>query len=100
MELQNIITEDKINNYLKRTDEAITIIKKGLPSKRSLLYNIAEDYLTMILCYYEDAKIFKEKGDYVNSFASLNYAYGWIDAGARLGIFNVGDDDIRFTLAN
>ena len=53
----------------------------------------------MIECYFNDAKTFIEKGDYVNAFASLNYAYGWIDAGARLGIFNVGDDDIRFTLA-
>ncbi|HID47254.1 MAG TPA: DUF357 domain-containing protein, partial [Methanococcaceae archaeon] len=40
-----------------------------------------------------------ENGDYINGFASLNYAYGWIDAGVRLGIFDVGDDDVNFTLA-
>ncbi|ABR55861.1 Protein of unknown function DUF357 [Methanococcus aeolicus Nankai-3] len=99
MDLQNIITKDKINNYLYRTEEAISIIKKAMPPKRSLLYDVAEDYLNMIECYFNDANTFIEKGDYINGFASLNYAYGWIDAGARLGIFDVGDDDIRFTLA-
>ncbi len=93
------ITDEKIMNYLNRTEEAINIIKRGLPPKRSLLYDISKDFLCMIECYFNDAKAFMEKGDYVNAFASLNYAYGWIDSGARLGIFNVGDDDIRFTLA-
>jgi hypothetical protein len=97
--IKNIITDEKLNNYLKRTEEAIQIIKKGLPPKRSLLYDVAEDFLLMIESYYKDAKAFIEVGDYVNAFASLNYAYGWIDAGARLGIFDVGDDDVRFTLA-
>lgn len=97
--IYNTITNEKILNYLNRTEEAINIIKKGLPPKRSLLYDVAEDFLCMIECYFNDAKTFIEKGDYVNGFASLNYAYGWIDAGARLGIFNVGNDDIRFTLA-
>ena len=93
------ITEEKLENYFKRTEEAIKIIKNGLPPKRSLLYDVAKDFLLMIESYFEDAKAFKESGDYVNSFASLNYAYGWIDAGVRLGIFDVGDDDVRFTLA-
>ncbi len=95
----NTITDEKILNYLNRTEEAINIIKKGMPPKRSLLHDVAEDFLCMIECYFNDAKAFIEKGDYVNGFASLNYAYGWIDAGVRLGIFDVGDDDVRFTLA-
>ena len=40
-----------------------------------------------------------EKGDLVNAFASVNYAHGWLDAGARLGLFDVGLDDKLFTLA-
>ncbi|ABR54724.1 Protein of unknown function DUF357 [Methanococcus vannielii SB] len=97
--IENIITDEKIENYLSRTEEAISIIKKGLPSKKSLLFDVSSDFLLMIDCYFNDAKTFIDKGDYINAFASLNYAYGWIDAGARLGIFNVGDDDVRFTLA-
>lgn len=97
--IENVITDEKIENYLSRTEEAIKIIKKGLPSERSLLFDVSSDFLVMIDCYFNDAKTFIDKGDYINAFASLNYAYGWIDAGARLGIFNVGDDDVRFTLA-
>ncbi|ENN96493.1 hypothetical protein J422_01700 [Methanocaldococcus villosus KIN24-T80] len=93
------ITDEKLEKYFKMTEEAIKIIKNGMPPKRSLLYDVAKDFLLMIESYYKDAKSFKEKGDYVNAFASLNYAYGWIDAGVRLGLFNVGDDDKRFTLA-
>ncbi len=98
MSVQNIITNEKIGNYLKRTEEAIEIIKKGLPPKRSLLYDVALDYLQIIECYYNDSKVFIKNGDYVNGFAALNYAYGWIDAGTRLGLFDVGDDDVRFVL--
>ncbi|ACX72161.1 MAG: DUF357 domain-containing protein [Methanococci archaeon] len=93
------ISDEKIKNYLKRTEEAIEIIKKGLPPKRSLLYDVAEDFLVMIESYFKDAEAFLKMGDYVNAFACLNYAYGWIDAGVRLGLFDVGDDDVRFTLA-
>ena len=48
--------------------------------------------------YYSDAKHFAEKGDKVTAFAALNYAHGWLDAGARLGLFDVGEDDSLFTL--
>ena len=99
IELNKEITEEKLNYYFKRTEEAIKIIKKGMPPKRSLLYDVAKDFLLMIESYFEDAKAFKERGDYATAFASLNYAYGWIDAGVRLGLFDVGDDDVRFTLA-
>ena len=97
--IDNIITNEKIKEYLMKTEDAIIIIKKGMPPERSLLYDIALDFLSMIECYFNDAKVFIEKGSYIDGFASLNYAYGWIDAGVRLGIFDVGEDDVRFTLA-
>ncbi len=34
----------------------------------------------------------------MNAFAAVNYAHGWLDAGARLGVFDVGADDRLFTL--
>ena len=40
-----------------------------------------------------------EKGNYVLAFGALNYAHGWLDAGARLGLFDVDEDDQLFTLA-
>ncbi|HDM23115.1 MAG TPA: DUF357 domain-containing protein, partial [Methanomicrobia archaeon] len=36
----------------------------------------------------------REKGDYVTAFAALNYLHGYLDAGARLGIFEVNDSDL------
>jgi len=53
----------------------------------------------MAQAYYNDARHFYDKGDYINAFACVNYAHGWLDAGARLGIFDVDGDDKLFTLA-
>ena len=52
----------------------------------------------MAKAYFEDARHFFDEGDFVNSFACVNYAHGWLDAGARLGLFDVGGDDELFTL--
>jgi len=52
----------------------------------------------MAQAYFQDANHFLEQGDYVNSFACVNYAHGWLDAGARLGLFDVGKDNALFTL--
>ncbi|MFH1439416.1 MAG: DUF357 domain-containing protein [Candidatus Woesearchaeota archaeon] len=58
----------------------------------------AEDFLDMAQRYYSDAKHFEENGDIVNAFACLNYAHGWLDAGARLGLFDVDGDNVLFTV--
>jgi hypothetical protein len=44
--------------------------------------------------YIADAKHFKKKEDYVNCFAALNYAHGWIDSGVRLDVFDVKDNTL------
>ena len=41
---------------------------------------------------------FYENEDFVTAFAAVNYAYGWIDCGARIGLWDVGQDDQLFTL--
>jgi hypothetical protein len=65
---------------------------------RSFGKKMADDFLNMATSYYSDALHFKEKGDLVNAFASVNYAHGWIDCGARIGLFDTGNDDKLFTL--
>jgi len=52
----------------------------------------------MARTYFSDAEHFAAQGDYVNAFASVNYAHGWLDCGARVGLFDVGQDDQLFTL--
>ena len=48
--------------------------------------------------YFDDALYFRKKEDYTTAFAALNYAHGWLDAGARLGLFDVGKDNKLFTV--
>ena len=53
----------------------------------------------MARAYCEDAKHFRDKGELDKALANINYAHGWLDAGARIGLFDVGGDDRLFTLA-
>ena len=65
---------------------------------RSYLRKLADDFLEMAKSYRSDAIDFAKKGDYVSAFACINYAHGWLDCGARIGLFDVGGDDQLFTL--
>ena len=85
--MDNIISEEKLEKYFKITKEALDMIaEKGTDGSPQ-----AADALDMAKRYYEDAHHFKEKGDIVTAFAALNYAHGWLDAGARFGLFKVKD---------
>ena len=97
--MQNdVITKEKLTDYLDKTKRALAKVKISAP-ERSHLKIIAEDFLKMATAYYSDADHFFEKGEYVDAFACVNYAHGWLDAGVRYGLFDVGSDDILFTLA-
>ena len=96
--VNDTISKEKIMDYLNRTEKALGKLKVAAP-ERSHFRKIAEDCLSMATSYYNDAKHFFDKGEYVDAFASVNYAHGWLDAGARLGLFDVGTDDQLFTLA-
>ncbi len=87
--MENTISNQKIEKYLGVTSEAIQKVKAaGFDSAR---VKHAEDFLDMAERYYSDAQHFYKKGDYVNAFAAVNYAHGWLDAGARIGLFKVKD---------
>ncbi|HVO77251.1 MAG TPA: DUF357 domain-containing protein [Methanomassiliicoccales archaeon] len=95
--MQDRLTEEKISKYLDITKRALDKLKVSPPA-RSFNRKLAEDFLGMARAYYSDAQHFRDEGDYVNSFACVNYAHGWLDAGARIGLFDVGEDDRLFTL--
>lgn len=84
----NLVCDARLNKYFKITAEALEKAKKAL-DKDNLVK--AGDFLDMAQRYYDDAKHFKEKGHYINAFGALNYAHGWLDAGARAGFFKVKD---------
>jgi uncharacterized protein len=88
------ITKQKLKKYFQVTEKALSIVKKkiikGKEKQAKEIINMAENYIS-------DAKYFQEKKDFVNSFAALNYAHGWIDSGVRLDIFKVKDNKL-FTI--
>jgi len=97
IEMNNTITDEKINRYLDITKRALDKLKVVTP-ERSFGKKLADDFLNMATSYYNDAKHFRENGDLVTAFAAVNYAHGWIDCGARIGLWDVGLDDRLFTL--
>ena len=95
--ISNTISEERLSRYLQITSKALEKVKIASPAP-SHLRRAAEDFLSMAKAYSQDALHFKSNGDYLNAFAAVNYAHGWLDAGARLGLFDVGGDHRRFTL--
>ena len=83
------ISEEKLRKYIEVTRKAISRAEKS--RNRTYLSKEREDCLDMIKRYFSDALHFRKKGDFVNAFAALNYAHGWLDACARIGIFDVHD---------
>ena len=95
--MNDTVSEEKIDRYLEITKKALDKLKIAAPEK-SFGKRLADDFLEMATSYYNDAKHFRESGDLVTAFAAVNYAHGWLDCGARIGLFDVGADDILFTL--
>lgn len=96
--LIDVLTTEKVNKYFDITGRAIAKVKIVSRPEVKDLKASADDFFDMAKRYYSDAKFFYDKGDLINAFACLNYAHGWLDAGARLGLFDVGKDNVLFTV--
>lgn len=83
------ITKEKMNKYRKLTAEALEMAKNSVANGKE---KEAKEILEMVSNYFSDSQYFEKKEDLVSAFAAINYAHGWLDSGARLGIFNVKDD--------
>lgn len=93
MEASKEVTSGKLDRYFSVTERAIGKAKTAIsqsPDKKKA----AEDFLDMAERYLSDAKHFRNKGDYVSAFGAVNYAHAWLDAGARLGFFEVHDNEL------
>lgn len=91
------VTDEKLKKYFEVTGKALDKVNIG--KEKDINWKAAaEDFLDMAQRYYSDAKHFQEKGEIVTAFAALNYAHGWLDAGARLGLFDVDGDNVLFTV--
>jgi len=92
-----ILTPEKLERYFAVTTAAKEKVEQ-LNSEKIATDLQAQDMFDMICNYISDAHHFYDNGDWVNAFAALNYAHGWLDAGARLKIFDVQGDSVLFTV--
>ena len=87
----NNITSERLAKYFDYTKRGIAEASAAVNSEKR---KEALDFLDMATRYYSDAEHFKSKGDIVTAFAALNYAHGWLDAGARAGFFLVTNNEL------
>ncbi len=92
--MQDKITKEKLGKYFSLTEKALKEVGEKIVKSKS---REAKEIISMVENYLSDAKYFRKKGDFVNAFAAINYAHGWIDSGVRLGVFDVKNDKL-FTI--
>jgi len=68
------------------------------PAPGSPLAEAAEDLRGMAGSYLEDGRHFRAEDDLVNALAAFSYGHAWLDAGARLGLFDVPTEGELFTV--
>mgnify|MGYP001603826229 CR=1 FL=1 len=89
--LSDKITIDKLNKHLDISKRAFDKAKSAISSNHK---SDAQIILDMAQRYISDAEFFQKKGNFINAFAALNYAHGWLDTGSKLGIFDVDDNEL------
>jgi hypothetical protein len=77
-------------------EKAINTIEKNIKND-SYLKEMGDDFFDMAKNYLADGKVLEKKNDLPRALASYSYAYAWIDAGVRIGLF-YGTDRKMFTL--
>ncbi len=95
---QNLVADldEKVKRYERLLKEGLEKAEVA-PIKGSHMYKVAEDFRTMAGSYYNDGVHFIRMDDPVNALVCFSYGHAWLDAGAKLGIFNV-DDETLFTI--
>lgn len=88
---------EKVEQYERLLDEALSAADP-IPPVDTPLGQAAEAYEEMARSYLADGRHFQEEGDEVNALAAFAYGHGWLDAGARLGLFDVPTEDHLFTV--
>jgi hypothetical protein len=89
--------EEKTERYERLLSEALAAAEVAVP-ERTPLGEAAAEYEEMARSYLEDGRHFRDEDDPVNALASFSYGHAWLDAGARLGIFDVPDEGHLFTV--
>ncbi len=90
--------EQKLKKYWSMTEKALSLVRIATSDKNSREYKSAADFLQMARSYLSDSRHFAKKGDLLTALAAASYAHAWLDAGARLGLFEVDSSSNLFTV--
>ena len=93
---QPAVLDEKVNRYGNLLNRALLAFEVA-PQDMTHMRKVADDFSTMAQAYYHDGKFFLEQGDKVNALACFSYGHAWLDAGVKLGVFKVSDENL-FTI--
>ncbi|MFC7213321.1 DUF357 domain-containing protein [Saliphagus sp. GCM10025334] len=85
---------DRYGTLLAEALEAATIA----PPEGTPMAEAAAECDEMARSYLEDGRHFREEDDLVNALAAFSYGHAWLDAGARIGLFDVPTEGHLFTV--
>ena len=88
---------EKTDRYEGLLAEALDAAS-ATPAEETPLDDAAVDFREMAESYLADGRHFRAEGDLVNALAAFSYGHAWLDAGARLGLFDVPDEGHLFTI--
>ncbi|WP_306059760.1 DUF357 domain-containing protein [Natronococcus wangiae] len=89
--------EEKTDRYGALLAEALEEASVAPPAGTPMA-DAADDCYEMASSYLEDGRHFRDQDDLVNALASFSYGHAWLDAGARVGLFDVPTDGHLFTV--
>lgn len=81
--------DEKLREYFHLTSKALKKVKIIEKHKKQ-----GEEILDLAQRYFDDAKFFEKKGDLVNAYGAVVYAHAFLDIGARIGFFDVDDNEL------
>ncbi|UTF55050.1 DUF357 domain-containing protein [Natronosalvus rutilus] len=88
----------------EKTDRYGTLLAEALgaatvaPPEGTPMAEAAAECDEMARSYLEDGRHFREEDDLVNALAAFSYGHAWLDAGARIGLFDVPTEGHLFTV--
>ena len=88
---------EKTDRYEQLLAEALDAAERTVPEGTPLAEAAAE-YEEMAHSYLADGRHFRTEDDPVNALAAFSYGHAWLDAGTRIGLFDVPDEGHLFTV--
>ncbi len=89
--------EEKSERYGRLLAEALDVATVAPPPETPMAEAATECY-EMAESYLEDGLHFRDEDDLVNALAAFSYGHAWLDAGARIGLFDVPTEGHLFTV--